>query len=91
MYGMTNSGKLFADYLTDWLLEVGLIQSQFQMSIYYNYSPDESKTAALSYVVDCVYWYTSKVLVKWFLDTLGKRFQVNFLGYSYWFMSIIIS
>ena len=24
MYGMTNSGKLFADYLTEWLLEAGL-------------------------------------------------------------------
>ena len=25
MYGMTNSGKLFADELTEWLLEAGLI------------------------------------------------------------------
>ena len=24
MYGMTNSGKLFADELTEWLLEAGL-------------------------------------------------------------------
>ena len=28
MYGMTNSGKLFADELTERLLEVGFIQSQ---------------------------------------------------------------
>ena len=27
MYGMTNSGKLFADDLTEWLLEAGFIQS----------------------------------------------------------------
>ena len=27
MYGMTNSGKLFADYLTEWLVEEGFIQS----------------------------------------------------------------
>ena len=40
MYGMTNSGKLFADELTEWLLEAGLIQSQCQMSIYYKYAPD---------------------------------------------------
>ena len=40
MYGMTNSGKLFADELTEWLLEVGFIQSQCQMSIYYKYAPD---------------------------------------------------
>ena len=26
MYGMTNSGKLFADELTEWLLEAGFIQ-----------------------------------------------------------------
>ena len=29
-------------------------------------------------------------LGKWFVDTLGKRFHVNFLGYAHWFMSIII-
>ena len=27
MYGMTNPGKLFADYLTEWLIEEGFIQS----------------------------------------------------------------
>ena len=25
------------------------------------------------------------------MDTLGKRFHVNFLGYAHWFMSILIS
>ena len=45
----------------------------------------------LSYVDDCVYWYTNEDPVKWFVDTLGKRFHVNFLGYAHWFMSIIIS
>ena len=34
---------------------------------------------------------TFEALGKWFLDTLGKRFYVNFLVYSHWFMSIIIS
>ena len=38
IYGMTNSGKLFANALTEWLLEAGFIKSQFQISIYYNYS-----------------------------------------------------
>ena len=28
MYGMTNYWKLFADELTEWLLEAGFIQSQ---------------------------------------------------------------
>ena len=31
MYGMTNSGKLFADELKEWLLEAGFIQSQCQI------------------------------------------------------------
>ena len=43
MYGMTNYGKLFHHELTEWLLEAGFIQSQCQMSIYYNYAPDGSK------------------------------------------------
>ena len=45
----------------------------------------------LSYVDDCVYWYTNEDLRIWFVDTLGKRFHVKFLGYAHWFMSIKIS
>ena len=91
MYGMTNSGKLFADYLTEWLLEAGFIQSQFQMSIYYKYAPDGTIFFVLSYVDDCVYWYTNEYLGKWFFGTLEKRFHVNFLGYAHCFRSIRIS
>ena len=45
----------------------------------------------LSYVDDCVYWYTNEDLGKWFVDSLGNIFHVNFLGYAHWFMSIRIS
>ena len=65
MYGMINSGKLFADDLTEWLLEEAFIKYQCQMSINYKYAPDE-KTFVLSYVDDCVYWFNSKSLGKWF-------------------------
>ena len=61
------------------------------MSIYYKYAPDGSKIVVLSYVDDCVYWYTNEDLGKWFFDTLGKRFHLNLLVYAHWFMSIIIS
>ena len=91
MYGMTNSGKLFADEMTGWIIEEGFVQSLCQMSIYYKYAPDGSKIFVLSYVDDCVYWYTNEDIEKWFVDTLGKRFHVNFLGFAHWFMSIIIS
>ena len=91
MYGMTNSGNLFSDELTEWLLETGFIQSQCQISIYYKYAPYGSKIVVLSYIYDCVYWYTNEYLVKWFVDTLGNIFHVNFLGYAHWFMSIRIS
>ena len=79
MYGMTNSGNLFADELIEWLLEAGFIQSKCQMSIYYKYAQYGSKIVVLSYVDDCVYWYYYEALGKWFVDTLGKRFHVNFL------------
>ena len=88
---MTNYGKLFDDELTEWLLEAGFIQCQCQMSIYYKYAPDGSKIVVLSYVDDCVYWYTIEDLGKWFVDNLGKIFHVNLLGYAHWFMSIRIS
>ena len=61
------------------------------MSIYYKYALDGSKIVVLSYVDDCVYWYTNEDYGKWFLDTLGKRFHVKFLGYAHWFMLIRIS
>ena len=61
------------------------------MSIYYKYEPYGSKIVVFSYVDDCVYWYTNKDPGKWFVDTLGKRFHVNFLGFAHWFMSIRIS
>ena len=77
MYGMTNYGKLFADELIEWLLEAGFIQSKCQISIYYKYAPDGSKIVALSYVDDCVYWYTNEDIGKWVVDTLGKRFPLN--------------
>ena len=91
MYGMTNSGKLFSDKLTEYLIEAGFIQSKFQMSIYYKYARDRSKIVVLSYGDNCVYWYTNEDLGKYFVDTLEKIFQVNFLGYANWFMSIWIS
>ena len=43
MYDMTNSGNLFADDMTEWLIEEGFIQSQCQMSIYFKYATDGSK------------------------------------------------
>ena len=69
MYGMNNSGKIFADELTEWLIEAGFIQSQCQMSIYYKYAPERSKIVVLFYVDDCVYWYTYEALEKWFVNT----------------------
>ena len=59
--------------------------------MYYKYAPDGSKIVVISYVDDCVYWYTNKDLGKLFVDTLGKRFHVNSLGFAHWFMSIRIS
>ena len=90
MYGMTNSGKLFAYEFIEWLLKSGFIQSQCQMSIYYKYKPYGSNLVVLSYVDGFVNWYTSEALRKWFVDTLGKILHVNFLGYTHWSTSIRI-
>ena len=61
------------------------------MYIYYKYAPYGSSVFVLSYVDDCVYWYTYEALGKWSVDTLGNIFHVNFLRYAHWFMSIRIS
>ena len=49
------------------------------------------KIVVLFYGDDCVYWYTNEALGKCFVGNLVKRFHVNFLGYSHWFMYIRIS
>ena len=51
----------------------------------------ETKIGVSSYFDECVYWYTSEAIGKWSVETIVKRFHVNFLGYAHWFMSIIIS
>ena len=61
------------------------------MSIYYKYPTDGTRIVVISYTDDCVYSYTSEALEKWLVDTLGKIFHMNFLGFSHWFMSIQIS
>ena len=70
MYGMTNSGKLFADDLTEWLLDAGLIKPRCQMSIYCKYAPYGTICFVLYYFDDCFYWYTSEALGKWFVNAL---------------------
>ena len=53
---MTNSGKLFVDELTNWLIdEAGFNQPKWQMYVYYKYAPYGSKLVVLSYIDDCVY------------------------------------
>ena len=55
MYVMPNSGKLFGDELTKFLInESGLNQYNFQMYVYYKCSPDGLNLVVLSYVYDCV-------------------------------------
>ena len=60
------------------------------MSIYYRYS-SYGFFSFFNNVVDCVYWYKYEALVKWFVDTLEKRFNVKFLRFSHWLMFINIS
>ena len=91
MYGITNYGKLFDDELTEWLIEAGFIKYQLQMSIHYKYAPYGTKIVVLSYVDDCVNWYTYEALGRWFVDTLGKIFHMNLVGFAHWFTSIRIS
>ena len=53
------------------------------MSIYDKYAPYGTKIVVLSYVDDCVYWYSYEALGKWFVDALGKIFHISFLGYAH--------
>ena len=61
MYGMNNTGNLYFDELTNFLIyESSFLHSECQMSIYYNYAPDGSKLVVLYYFDDYLYCYTSE-------------------------------
>ena len=79
MYVMTNSGKLFADELTEWLIEAGFIQSQCQMSIYYKYAPDGIKKMLLIMLMIVSIGIQMKILemVCWYF---GKDIPCEILG-----------
>ena len=51
------------------------------MSVYYKYATDGSKLVVSSYVDDFLYYYTYEEQENWFVDTLGKRYHMNFLVY----------
>ena len=73
------------------MYEAGFKQSHDQIYIYYKYALDGSKLVVLYYVDDCVYCYTYEEPGKWFVDLLGKIFDMNLLEYAHWFMSIKLS
>ena len=60
------------------------------MCIYYNYASYGTKIF-FDFFDDCVFFYKSKALGKWLVENLGKIFNVNFLVYAHWFISIRIS
>ena len=43
----------------------------------------EQRFAVLSYVDDCVYWYTYEDIVKCLVETLQKTFRMKFLIYAH--------
>ena len=59
LYVMTNYGKIFADDIANFLIDVsGFKKLQFKMSVYYKYATDGYKIVELSYVDDCVFCYS---------------------------------
>ena len=61
MYVMTDSGKFFADVLTNWLIyEVGFNQYKCQMDLYYKYS---QRWSQVSWVILC--WWLCIFLYIW--------------------------
>ena len=89
---MNKYAKIFAYELTNRLIyEGGFNQSKIQMSAFHKYAPDSYKVTVLSYIDECVSWYTWEELGKWVVCKLGKRFHVKLLGHAHWFMSTRIS
>ena len=56
---MNSSANLFADELTNWLIDESVFnQYNFKMSVYHKYALDGYRLVVLSYDDDFVYWYT---------------------------------
>ena len=50
------------------------------MSIYYKYSPEEKNIVVLSYVDDCVYWYTSDAIGNFVCGYFRKEITCELIG-----------
>ena len=76
---MVNAGKLFADKLTEWLLEKGFVQFQCQLFIYYKYLPYRKQMLFCIMLMNVSIVILMKLLEKWSGSTIGNRLRVNFL------------
>jgi hypothetical protein len=87
MCGMTYSGKyLFLD-LKDWLHEGGFTQSRAGPCFFCKVFPDGSYVKLIVYVDDMLFFGSNETTLLEFKDKLSKRFDVEFLGHSHWYLS----
>ena len=67
---MNNFGNLFADELSEWLLELAFIQYHYNMSIYYKLAPDGIKGFLLHSIT--LKLYRSDQIIRRHQETLDK-------------------
>ena len=89
LYGTDIAAKVWNHDLTEWMTTNKMIpfeQSTVDASLFVHRAKDGGFVYMIIYVDDSLYFGSSEDLEKKFESELGKRFKVDLLGWSHWFL-----
>ena len=91
IYGLTTSGKLWAEELTNYLLEKGFKQSPVDPCLLIKREKNGKYLKLINYVDDMLFYGDSDTTENTFFKDLKSRFSVNLLGGVHWYLGFKIS
>ena len=90
LYGLTTSGKCWADELFNYLLEQGFKQSQVDPCLLIKRQDKHKYLKLINYVDDMLFYGDSDETENEFFKNLKNRFNVNLLGNVHWYLGFRI-
>ena len=90
IYGMTYSGKFWAEEITDWLLSEDFEQSTADPCYFVKYWPDGRWLRLVYYIDDVAYAGSDDATEKEFEKAISGRYKIDFHGELHWFLQMRI-
>lgn len=90
IYGLSVSGKYWAQESAEWLLAQGFHQSTADTTYFIKYYPNGSWIRLIYYVDDLLYYGSNDRVEKIFEQSISNRFKIKFNGNAQWFLQMRI-